>query len=186
MEILKKLPEEFSKQTEIRLKNKDRYIGTHLIMDMTTNDISLFRNTGLTEEYLLKCIDIGEMTCLLPPQVFTFPYASEHTRFLEKLEKEGTTSPAIKEAMKMYDYNKSEGSGNTGFAVLCESHTSIHTFPEKFEPFASACFYSCKEFDFIKIVQYTMTHYNIKEVYLTLMDRYIGLPQQIVQLHIKS
>ena len=162
--------------------NKDsNYIGTHLVMDITSWDRELLRDEGKVSRYLSELIRLADMTCLVAPQTFKFPFDNEYKKFLEKLRAEGTTSPIIEERLKMLDYNETFGSGITGIAVLCESHAAIHTFPEKEEPFMSVCLYSCKWFDANDILTYSNLSWNVKENHYVVMDRHIGEPQRIVQ-----
>ena len=55
---------------------------------------------------------------------------------------------------KVIDYkdSKDKESGVTGFVVIAESHIAIHTYPKK--NFFSADIFSCKEFDYMKAVEY--------------------------------
>ena len=128
------------------------------------------------------------MTCLVAPKTFKFPFDNEYKKFLERLREEGTTSPFIEEKLRALDYNASEGSGVTGIAVLAESHAAVHTFPEKEDPFMSVCLYSCKSFDADKIIEYTNKYWEVKDNHIVVMQRHIGLPQQIEQkeVHLKK
>jgi deoxyhypusine synthase len=51
-----------------------------------------------------------------------------------------------------YEDTKEKESGVTGFVVIAESHIAIHTYPEK--NFFSADIFSCKEFDYMRAVEY--------------------------------
>ena len=155
------------------------YIGTHLVMDITSYNADLLRDEGRVSNYLSELIKLADMTCLVSPQVFKFPYDNEYKKFLEKLRLEGTTSPLIEERLAILDYNEQEGSGVTGIAVLCESHAAIHTFPEKKDPFMSVCLYSCKRYDEEEIIKYTNKYWEVKENNAVVMHRYVGKPQEI-------
>ena len=161
------------------MNKNSNYIGTHLVMDITSYDADLLRNEGKVSAYLTELIKLADMTCLVQPQVFKFPYDNEYKRFLEKLREEGTVSPLIQERLDILDYNETEGSGVTGIAVLAESHTAIHTFPEKKDPFLSVCLYSCKSYDEETIIKYTNKYWDVKENYIVIMHRHIGKPQEI-------
>lgn len=161
------------------------YIGTHLVMDVTSYERDLFRDEGKVNTFLTDLIKLADMTCLVAPQTFKFPFDNEYKKFLEKLRAEGTTSPLIEERLAMLDYNETEGSGVTGIVVLCESHAAVHTFPEKKDPFMSVCLYSCKWFDAKNIIEYTNHYWDVKENNFVIMDRYVGEPQRIVQDSIK-
>ena len=159
-------------------RNSD-YIGTHLVMDITSYNAEALRDEGKVSTYLSRLIELADMTCLVQPQVFKFPYDNEYKKFLERLREEGTTSPLIEERLSILDYNKTEGSGVTGIAVLAESHAAIHTFPEKKDPFMSVCLYSCKSYDEMSIITYTNNYWDIKENNAVIMHRYVGRPQEI-------
>jgi len=64
--------------------------------------------------------------------------------------------------------NKSE-SGVTGFVLLCESHISIHTYPEK--GFMVLDIFSVKEFDIDKMVNHMKSLFSPKEVKVNLLKR---------------
>lgn len=166
------------------MSKKDNYIGTHLVMDITSYDREALRDEGKVNQYLTELIRLADMTCLVAPQTFKFPFDNEYKKFLEKLRKEGTTSPLIEERLGILDYNKQEGSGVTGICVLCESHAAIHTFPEKEDPFMSVCLYSCKWFDANDIITYSNLYWKVKENHYVIMDRHIGEPQSIIQDHV--
>lgn len=148
-------------------------------MDITTYESEPLRDEGKVSTYLSELIRLADMTCLVHPQVFKFPYDNEYKKFLEKLREEGTTSPLIEERLGILDYNETIGSGVTGIAVLAESHTAIHTFPEKDDPFMSVCLYSCKWYDANEIIKYTNKYWDVKTNYTVTMNRYLGRPQEI-------
>lgn len=163
-----------------RKENKS-YIGTHLVMDVTSYNRGILRDEGRVSRYLSKLIKLADMTCLVAPQTFKFPFDSEYKKFLEKLREEGTMSPLIEEKLNLLDYNETDGSGVTGIAVLCESHVAIHTFPEKETPFMSICLYSCNSFNTQAIIEYTNKYWEVKENHNVVIERFIGAPQQITQ-----
>lgn len=167
------------------MKRDDKYIGTHLVMDITSYNGESLKDEGKVSNYLTKLIKLADMTCLVSPQTFTFPFDNEYKKFLEKLREEGTTSPLIEERLAILDYNETEGSGITGFAILCESHAAIHTFPEKKDPFLSVCLYSCKSYDDEAIVKFTNSYWDVKTNNIVLMQRYVGEPQEVTQRQIK-
>ena len=155
------------------------YIGTHRVMDITTYDRESLKWENKVSDYLTQLIRLADMTCLVAPQVFRFPFDGEYKKFLDKLREEGTTSPLIQERLDILDYNEKEGSGVTGFAVLCESHAAIHTFPEKKDPFMSVCLYSCKWYDANEVIKFTNRYWDVKTNYIVTMNRYLGRPQEI-------
>ena len=169
------------------MDRESNYIGTHLVMDITSYNRDLLRDEGKVSRFISELIKLADMTCLVAPQTFKFPFDSEYKTFLEKLREEGTFSPLIDERLELLDYNETEGSGVTGFGILCESHVAVHTFPEKHDPFMSVCLYSCKSFDADKIIEYANEYWRVKDNYVVIMQRHVGLPQQLEQreLHLK-
>ena len=165
-------------------RNSD-YIGTHLVMDVTSYDREALKDEGKVSRYLSELIRLADMTCLVSPQVFRFPYDNEYKKFLERLREEGTTSPLIQERLDILDYNEQEGSGVTGICVLCESHAAIHTFPEKKDPFMSICLYSCKSYDEEAIIKFTNKYWDVKSNSVVIMHRYVGRSQEITRQDIK-
>ena len=163
------------------MNRESDYIGTHLVMDITSYDADLLRDEGRVSKYLSKLIELADMTCLVSPQVFKFPYDNEYKKFWERLREEGPMSPLIKERLDILDYNKTEGSGVTGICVLAESHAAIHTFPEKKDPFMSVCLYSCKSYKEKSIIEYTNKYWDVKENNAVIMHRYVGKPQEITK-----
>ena len=163
------------------------YIGTHLVMDITTYNRDSLKDEGLVSRYISDLIKLADMTCLVAPQTFKFPFDSEYKTFLEKLREEGTMSPLIEERLAILDYNKTEGSGVTGFGILAESHVAVHTFPEKDDPFMSVCLYSCKWYNSDNIISYTNKYWEVKDNHIVVMQRHVGLPQQVEQkeIHLK-
>lgn len=163
------------------MERDSSYIGTHLVMDITSYDADAMKDEGKICDYINQLIKLADMTCLVAPQTFKFPYDNEYKKFLERLRDEGTTSPLIEERLAVLDYNETEGSGVTGFAVLCESHVAVHTFPEKKDPFMSVCLYSCKPFDAEKIMVFSNSYWRVKENHVVVMDRYVGQDQKVTQ-----
>ena len=163
------------------MDRESNYIGTHLVMDITSYNGEALKDEGKVSRYISNLIRLADMTCLVAPQTFKFPFDNEYKKFLEKLREEGTSSPIIDERLEMLDYNETEGSGVTGFGILCESHVAVHTFPEKHDPFMSVCLYSCKSFDADKIIEYTNKYWEVKDNHVVIMQRHVGLPQQVEQ-----
>ena len=54
------------------------YIGTHLVMDITTYDREPMKDEGKVSTYLAELIRLANMACLVHPQVFKFPYDNEY------------------------------------------------------------------------------------------------------------
>ena len=96
----------------------NNYIGTHLVMDITTYESEPLKDEGKVSNYLSELIRLADMTCLVHPQVFKFPYDNEYKKFLEKLREEGTTSPLIEERLGILDYNETAVKVNTTIGII--------------------------------------------------------------------
>lgn len=165
------------------MKRKDPcYIGDHIIIDLVTKDMSLLVDEGHANRYMTKVTDVADMTCILPPRTFSFPYSSEHVKFVKKLQEEGiVNSKALDDAVERINKLEAGGSGNTSFTVWCESHSSSHSFPEAIKPYISIDLFSCKDFDVDKVISFTRDWYNAEYMAITLLSRYLDRPQEITQ-----
>ena len=56
---------------------------------------------------------------------------------------------------------KPEDRGVTGFVIICESHISCHTYPEK--GFVTIDVYSCKNFDWRKTIKDIQKTFNVSD-----------------------
>ena len=91
--------------------------GTHLIIDCTGCDINSISNAGLISDFIDQVIQFLGMKKLTEPVL---------------VECDGTI-------------NKWDKGGVSAFALIAESHISIHTFPQA--GLLSADIYSCKPFN---------------------------------------
>ena len=87
-----------------------------------------------------------DMTMILPVITVQFPHSiCEMKRILESLGREGLSeSETAKKISNDLNYRKQQSYGYSSFAMIAESHLSIHTFPE--EGFFTFDCYSCKDF----------------------------------------
>ena len=67
------------------MNKNDNYIGTHLVMDITSYNREALRDEGKVNTFLSDLIRLADMTCLVAPQTFKFPFDNEYKKFLEKL-----------------------------------------------------------------------------------------------------
>ena len=104
------------------------------------------------------------MTQILPPVTVKFPHAvSEMNRVIESLEAEGLgQSKTANDLRKHLKERENESYGYSTFAMIAESHLSIHTFPE-LKYFSFDC-YSCKTFDVDAVVTEMQKHFNITKL----------------------
>lgn len=140
------------------------YNGVHLMIDAIVDDEAPL----VKPEYGISCIE-GiiekiDMTQILPPVTVKFPHAiSEMNRVIESLEAEGLgQSKTAGDLRKHLKERQNESYGYSTFAMIAESHLSIHTFPE-LKYFSFDC-YSCKTFDVDAVVTEMQKHFNITKL----------------------
>lgn len=140
------------------------YNGVHLMVDAIVTD----EKTLVKPEHGIKCIEgIVEkidMTMILPPVTVKFPHAvSEMNRVIQSLEDEGLEkSQTAKDLRKHLLERKNESYGYSTFAMIAESHLSIHTFPEL--KYLSFDCYSCKHFDTDLVIEEMKKHFSISKI----------------------
>jgi S-adenosylmethionine decarboxylase len=66
-------------------------------------------------------------------------------------------------------FKEEEIAGISGIIMIVESHISIHTYPKK--QFISMDVYSCKQFNYKKVIRHIKNIYQIKEIEINLIDR---------------
>lgn len=140
------------------------YNGVHLMIDAIVDDeLSLAR-----PEHGISCIEAIiekiDMTMILPPVTVKFPHAvSEINRVIESLESEGLGQSKTANDLRSHLKQRAEESyGYSTFAMIAESHLSIHTFPEL--KYLSFDCYSCKTFDVDAVVAEMKNHFNITKL----------------------
>ena len=130
-------------------RNELIYDGKHVMIDAVVKDAAFAK--GLNDPEVGKSLLEGiieeiDMTMILPVISVQFPHSTcEMKRVLESLGREGLaeSGTALKIA-KDLEYRKQQSYGYSSFAMIAESHLSIHTFPE--EGFFTFDCYSCKDF----------------------------------------
>ena len=123
------------------------YDGLHLMIDAVVKNPETLVSPEVGVSMLEAIIEEIDMTMILPPVTVKFPHATcEMKRVLQDLESEGLgESKSAKDLRNKLQERKNESYGYSSFAMIAESHLSIHTFPE-LEYFSFDC-YSCKSFD---------------------------------------
>ena len=149
------------------------YEGLHLMVDACVKNPEKLADPTVGTQLLEGIIEKIDMTMILPPVTVKFPHAiCEMTRVLEGLEGEGLgeskTATDLKEKL---EERKNESYGYSTFAMIAESHLSIHTFPE-LEYFSFDC-YSCKYFDIDKVTEVIKEHFEITKIEVQQCDRRI-------------
>lgn len=147
------------------------YDGRHLMIDVTTPDLRFLINPEMGVSMIEDIIETIGMTMILPPVTVKFPHAvCEMTRVLEGLEKEGLGSceTAVDLRSKLAE-RKNEAYGYSTFAMIAESHLSLHTFPEL--GYASFDCYSCKWFDTDKVIEVMNHHFTTGNIAVQVATR---------------
>ena len=140
------------------------YNGVHLMVDAIVSD----ERPLVKPDYGIKCIEgIVEkidMTMILPPLTVKFPHAvSEMNRVIESLEGEGLGNSKTAEDLRKHLLEReNEAYGYSTFAMIAESHLSIHTFPEL--NYLSFDCYSCKHFDTDLVIEEMKKHFSITKI----------------------
>ena len=149
------------------------YNGLHLMIDAVVEDPKVLTAPERGVEMLEAIIEKIDMTMILPPVTVKFPHATcEMKRVLEGLEAEGLgESTTAKDLREKLQERKNESYGYSSFAMIAESHLSVHTFPE-LKYFSFDC-YSCKWFDVDAVVATMKEHFKIKYITIQVADRRI-------------
>jgi S-adenosylmethionine/arginine decarboxylase-like enzyme len=147
------------------------YNGVHLMVDVCVADAKELTRPEPGVHMLEKIIEEIDMTMILPPVTVKFPHATcEMKRVIEDLESEGlgesSTAASLRE--KLLE-RKNESYGYSTFAMIAESHLTIHTFPE-LKYFSFDC-YSCKNFDTDKVMAVIKEFFNVTSVTVQVAPR---------------
>ena len=149
------------------------YNGKHYMVDALVSEDCDLSNPDAFVKCVEEIVVNIDMTMILPPVTVKFPHAiCEMTRVLEGLEEEGLgESKTAKDLKEKLEERKNESYGYSTFAMIAESHLSIHTFPE-LEYFSFDC-YSCKYFDIDKVIEVMKEHFEITKIEVQQCDRRI-------------
>ena len=150
-----------------------KYDGLHLMIDAVVKSPESLVSPETGVIMLEAIIEEIDMTMILPPVTVKFPHATcEMKRVQQDLEFEGLgESKSAKELRSKLQERKNESYGYSSFAMIAESHLSIHTFPE-LEYFSFDC-YSCKSFDVEKVKSVMNKFYDIREITVQVASRRI-------------
>lgn len=126
------------------------YNGRHMMVDARRKDGGQGRLNDSAHgiSVLDRIVTEIDMTAIVPTMAVNFPHAvSEAHRILQALESEGLANSKTASQIREDLHNrKMQMYGYTAFAIIAESHITLHTFPEN----AAFSFdaYSCKDFDY--------------------------------------
>ena len=149
------------------------YNGLHLMIDARVNTSEELVSPQTGTAMIENIIEEIDMTMILPPVTVKFPHATcEMMRVLEGLQKEGLGgSKTAKDLSEKLQERKNESYGYSTFAMIAESHLSIHPFPE-LKYFSFDC-YSCKTFDADTVVSIIKNHFDVVSIEVQQADRLV-------------
>ena len=147
------------------------YNGLHLMVDALVKDGDTLTKPAIGVKMIEDIIEKIDMTMILPPVTVNFPHAiCEMTRVVQNLEAEGLgNSKAATELRKHLAERKNESYGYSTFAMIAESHLSIHTFPEL--NYLSFDCYSCKTFNVNAVIDCIEAHFECNKLDIQSVDR---------------
>jgi S-adenosylmethionine decarboxylase len=153
---------------------RDDFVGRHLIIDASTYNRRNLTSTDTVFTLLEALARNLDMTLVLPPVVFRYPFANDEiTAFCNDIEIELTAkAKAMAAADRPIDLSltpvrvmreflrkrQMEDSGVTGFSVWAESHAAIHTWDE--DNYYAFDAFSCKDFRPKDALRLLLSHFD--------------------------
>jgi S-adenosylmethionine decarboxylase len=149
------------------------YKGLHLMIDARVKDSKSLTDPTVCISMIEKIVEKIDMTMILPPVTVKFPHAnSEMKKLLDNLVSEGLgDSKSALSISNQLQERENESYGYSTFAMIAESHLSIHTFPE-LNYFSFDC-YSCKFFDSGVVEEVLKEFFDIDAINVQKADRLI-------------
>jgi S-adenosylmethionine decarboxylase len=153
---------------------RDDFVGRHLIVDASTFNRRNLTSTDTVFTLLEALARNLDMTLVLPPIVFRYPFANDEiAAFCDDIEVELTAKTrAMAAADRPIDLSltpvrimreflrkrQMEDSGVTGFSVWAESHAAIHTWDE--DNYYAFDAFSCKDFRPKDALRLLLSHFD--------------------------
>ncbi len=153
---------------------RDDFVGRHLIIDATTFNRRNLTSTDTVFTLLEALARNLDMTLVLPPVVFRYPFANDEiTAFCDDIEVELTAkAKAIATTDRPVDLSLApvrvmreflrkrqlEESGVTGISIWAESHAAIHTWDE--DNYYAFDAFSCKDFRPKDALRLLLSHFD--------------------------
>jgi S-adenosylmethionine decarboxylase len=153
---------------------RDDFVGRHLIIDATTFNRRNLTSTDTVFTLLEALARNLDMTLVLPPVVFRYPFANDEiTAFCDDIEVELTAkAKAIATVERPIDLSltpvrimreflrkrQMEESGVTGISIWAESHAAIHTWDE--DNYYAFDAFSCKDFRPKDALRLLLSHFD--------------------------
>jgi S-adenosylmethionine decarboxylase len=153
---------------------RDDFVGRHLIIDASTFNRRNLTSTDTVFTLLEALARNLDMTLVLPPIVFRYPFANDEiTAFCDDIEVELTEkAKAMAVADRPIDLSltpvrimrellrkrQMEESGVTGMSIWAESHAAIHTWDE--DNYYAFDAFSCKDFRPKDALRLLLSHFD--------------------------
>jgi S-adenosylmethionine decarboxylase len=153
---------------------RDDFVGRHLIVDATTFNRRNLTSTDTVFTLLEALARNLDMTLVLPPVVFRYPFANDEiTAFCDDIEVELTAkTKAMATSDRPVDLSLApvrimreflrkrqlEESGVTGISLWAESHAAIHTWDE--DNYYAFDAFSCKDFRPKDALRLLLSHFD--------------------------
>jgi S-adenosylmethionine decarboxylase len=155
-------------------EKRDDFVGRHLIIDASTLNRRNLTSTDTVFTLLEALARNLDMTLVLPPIVFRYPFANDEiSAFCDDIEVELTAkAKAMAVADRPVDLSLApvrimreflrkrqlEDSGVTGVSVWAESHAAIHTWDE--DNYYAFDAFSCKDFRPKDAMRLLLSHFD--------------------------
>ena len=153
---------------------RDDFVGRHLIIDASTFNRRNLTSTDTVFTLLEALARNLDMTLVLPPIVFRYPFANDEiSAFCDDIEVELTAKArAMASTDKPIDLSltpvrimreflrkrQMEESGVTGISMWAESHAAIHTWDE--DNYYAFDAFSCKDFRPRDALRLLLSHFD--------------------------
>ena len=153
---------------------RDDFVGRHLIIDASTFNRRNLTSTDTVFTLLEALARNLDMTLVLPPIVFRYPFANDEiSAFCDDIEVELTAKArAMASSDKPIDLSltpvrimreflrkrQMEDSGVTGISMWAESHAAIHTWDE--DNYYAFDAFSCKDFRPRDALRLLLSHFD--------------------------
>ena len=153
---------------------RDDFVGRHLIVDASTFNRRNLTSTDTVFTLLEALARNLDMTLVLPPIVFRYPFANDEiSAFCDDIEVEVTAKArAMASSDKPIDLSltpvrimreflrkrQMEESGVTGISMWAESHAAIHTWDE--DNYYAFDAFSCKDFRPRDALRLLLSHFD--------------------------
>jgi S-adenosylmethionine decarboxylase len=150
------------------------FVGRHLIIDASTSNRRNLTSTDTVFTLLEALARNLDMTLVLPPIVFRYPFAnSEIATFCDDIEVELTAKAKdmaaanrpvdlslapVRVMREFLRKRQMEDSGVTGVSIWAESHAAIHTWDE--DNYYAFDAFSCKDFRPKDALRLLLSHFD--------------------------